>query len=852
MSKVFDNGSSLNKKILDGVTKLANNVKTTMGPRGKNVILHAKGKNPIITKDGVTVAEAIELSDPFENVGAQIIKQVARQSAASAGDGPQPLWSKILTPSGFVEMGNIRAGMKICGTNGTIQEVVAVYEKGEKEIYEVSLTEGRTVECCSEHLWAVTTNYGSEKTLTTKELMQDYKSIQQDGSSKYKYYTPKTEIEYGNNIDLPLDPYLVGVLLGDGSLGDSGTIELSLGLTKEHLLSKLNLPAGISAKTAFISEKNYFRVKLLGKTNDGLTIREFIEKIGLKNSNSETKFIPEAYLLSTKNNRLALLQGLIDTDGYVNERGYFEFSTVSAALAKDFAFLARSLGISLHIRKHERKENDGSYSDKSIFRITELKGDRFGNKILDIKPTGRFTQMKCIKVSNPDNLYITDNFIVTHNTTTATVLAHSILVQAQPFLAAGISPIDLKRGIDKAVEFFVGELPRWSRPVSDEQDLERVATISANGDKSIGKLIAKAVDLVGKDGSILIQEAKSMQTSLDIVEGFRFDSGFASSQFVTNERKGIMSYNEPYFLITDERIEAVEQLLPVLEVVARESKPLIIIAEEIEGQALAALIMNTLRGTMAVAAIKAPRYGEERRNILGDLAVSLGATFFTRLNGGDIRSAKLKDLGKAKSIECSKVQTIIMGGKGDSNKIQERIAALKEEVASSADLDSCKSTMERITRLASGIAVINVGAATEVEMIEKKHRIEDALEAVKSALDEGIVPGSGITLAKLAKQNRLHVKVDFEAEKYGVDIVVKACQQPLKTIVENAGGKPDVVLAQALDIDEDVCYDVVNERFIDAYEAGIIDPVKVTRCALQNAASAAGTLITTDHAVVDL
>jgi chaperonin GroEL len=524
MSKVFDNGSSLNKKILDGVTKLANNVKTTMGPRGKNVILHQKGRNPIITKDGVTVSEFIEFDDPFENVGAQIIKQVARQSAASAGDG----------------------------------------------------------------------------------------------------------------------------------------------------------------------------------------------------------------------------------------------------------------------------------------------------------------------------------------TTTATVLAHSILVQAQPFLAAGISPIDLKRGIDKAVEFIVNELPRWSKPVSDEQDLERIATISANGDKSVGKLIAKAVDLVGKDGSILIQEAKSMQTSLDIVEGFRFDSGFASSQFITNERKGIMSYNDPYFLITDERIEAVEQLLPVLEVVARESKPLVIIAEEIEGQALAALIMNTLRGTMSVSAIKAPRYGEERRNILGDLAVSLGATFFTRLNGGDIRNAKLKDLGKAKSIECSKVQTIIMGGKGDPNKIQERIESLKEEVAQSSDLDSCKSTMERITRLASGIAVINVGAATEIEMIEKKHRIEDALEAVKSALDEGIIPGSGITLAKVATQNRLHIKVDFDAEKYGVDIVVKACQQPLKTIVENGGGKPDVVLSQALDFDEDVCYDAVNERFINAYEAGIIDPVKVTRCALQNAASAAGTLITTDHAVVEL
>lgn len=524
MSKVFDDGASLNKKILDGVTKLANNVKTTMGPRGKNVIIHQKGKSPFITKDGVTVSEAIELADPFENVGAQIIKQVARQSANLAGDG----------------------------------------------------------------------------------------------------------------------------------------------------------------------------------------------------------------------------------------------------------------------------------------------------------------------------------------TTTSTVLAHSIIVQAQPFLAAGVSPIDLKRGIDKAVHIIVEQLKANARPVTDEQDLERIATISANGDVAIGKLITKAVDLVGKDGSILIQEAKSMQTSLDLVEGFRFDSGFVSSQFVTNERKGIMSYNDPYFLVTDERIDSVEQLLPVLEVVARENKSLIVIAEEIEGQALAALIVNSLRGTMAVAAIKAPRYGEERRNILSDLAISLGATYFSRLNGHDIRTAKLKDLGKAKSIESTKTQTIIMGGKGDASKVQERIASIKEEITSSDDVESCKPLMERITRLSSGIAVINVGAATEVEMIEKKHRIEDALEAVKSALDEGIIPGSGITLAKVASNCLNSIEIEQQSEKYGIEIVVKACTQPLKTIVENAGGKPDVVLSRALDSDTNLCYDAVSEKFVDAYERGIIDPVKVTRCALQNAASAAGTLITTDHAIIEI
>lgn len=444
------------------------------------------------------------------------------------------------------------------------------------------------------------------------------------------------------------------------------------------------------------------------------------------------------------------------------------------------------------------------------------------------------------------------NALAGDGTTTATVLSYSIVKNAQRYLAAGVSPVDLKRGIDLAVDHVVEELKKLARPVESEEEVKMVATISANGDDSIGKLISRAVDAVGKDGSVIVQEAKAMKTTLDLIEGFRFDSGYISPQFITNERKGTMEYNEPYFLVTDQRIDNVEMLMPALELVARESKPLIVVAEEVEGQALAALIANTLRGSLAVAAVKAPRYGDERRNILSDLAVSVGAKFFTRLAAEDIRTVKLVDFGKAKSIECTKTHTVIMGGKGSQEKINERTEALKVELSQTEDIRDCEKIQERISRLSSGIAVINIGAATEVEMIEKKHRVEDALEAVKSALDEGIVPGGGQALFFASNYAEEFLEEQKEIYKYGYRLLLEACSEPLRTIVSNAGGKPDVVAEMVIDSSKEQCYDAVQEKMVNAFEAGIIDPVKVTRTALQNAASAAGTLITTDHAVVEV
>jgi len=435
-------------------------------------------------------------------------------------------------------------------------------------------------------------------------------------------------------------------------------------------------------------------------------------------------------------------------------------------------------------------------------------------------------------------------------TTTSTVLAKAILEKAQKFLIAGAPPIELKRGIDKAVAGIVENLKEISKPISSEEDIAHIATISANGDKTIGKLIATAVDLAGKDGAITIEEARSIETSLDIVEGFRFDSGYLASAFITDEKRGVVKYEDPLILVTDEKIDTVDEMMPVLELISREVRPCILVADNIEGQALAALIMNTVRGTLRVAAVKAPRYGEERRNILKDLALSVGATFITRSDDLRLKDTKLTDFGTAKTFECSKNFTTIAGGRGKLEDIEKRIDALKAELEQTENMYECEKIQERITRLVSGVAIIRVGAATEVEMIEKKHRIEDALAAVSAAQLEGIVPGGGIALIRASKN--LNIKVENEDQQLGIKIVLEAIKEPLKQMAINAGDSPDLVFSTVKNQKDPFGIDFVSGNEINMLEEGIVDPTKVTRCALQNAASVASTLITTNHAVIEV
>tara|TARA_R110000851_G_scaffold58340_8_gene135422 strand:+ start:1119 stop:2681 length:1563 start_codon:yes stop_codon:yes gene_type:complete len=439
------------------------------------------------------------------------------------------------------------------------------------------------------------------------------------------------------------------------------------------------------------------------------------------------------------------------------------------------------------------------------------------------------------------------NSVAGDGTTTSTVLARDIIKNSQKYLIAGASPIELKRGMDLALVQIVDKIKDISRPVESVEDVESIATISANNDEKIGKLIASAVDKVGQEGSILIEEAKSMETSLDLVEGFRFNSGYFAQAFVTNERKNSIEYDDALIFVTDHKIDAVKKILPVLELAARESRPLIIVAELVEGQALAALIMNTVRGTMKVAAVKAPEYGNERINAMKDLCTATGAVFFNRASGKSIEEVRLSDFGTCTKIEVLKSYTTIMGGACDHEEVEKRIEALKSEIKQTEGMEECRVLQKRITRLASGVAVIKVGAPTEVEMIEKKHRIEDALEAVRSAQQEGIVPGGGTTLLKCMDFN---AECKNEDQQIGAEILRKSLLAPIRQMALNSGDSPDLIVDKIKN-SEGKGWDFKTARLVDMLEKGIIDPAKVTRTAVQNSVSAASTLITSANAIVE-
>ena len=432
--------------------------------------------------------------------------------------------------------------------------------------------------------------------------------------------------------------------------------------------------------------------------------------------------------------------------------------------------------------------------------------------------------------------------------TLALILARAIINKAQAYIAAGVSPVELKRGMDKATTLITQRLSEMAIPIRSVEDIKHVATISANNDPVIGDLVSRAVDLAGKDGSVIIEEGRSNQTSLDVIEGFRIDSGYAAGAFVTDDRRAICYYENPLILVTDEKLDAVEKMIPVLEQVARDGRPLVIVADDIVDQALAALIMNAVRGTMKIVAVKAPKYGEERKSILKDLAISVGATYISRETGVEFSKVTLEDLGSAKSVEISRNDSCFVGGKGDYEEIDKKIEALKVEIKDTDSLQECERIQERITRLASGVAVIRVGAATEVEMIEKKHRIDDALEAVRSAQEEGIVAGGGIAL--LRTSTGIDVTTDNEEQAIGAKIILDAVEEPLRQMAINAGKSPDLIVDRVRRLTGNNGFNFMTDNVGDMLEQGIIDPAKVTRCALQNAVSVASTLITTSHAIV--
>jgi len=436
-------------------------------------------------------------------------------------------------------------------------------------------------------------------------------------------------------------------------------------------------------------------------------------------------------------------------------------------------------------------------------------------------------------------------------TTTATVLAYSIYKEGMKHVVAGANPMELKRGIDKAVETVVEELKKISKPVQDKKEIAQVGAISANNDPEIGNLIADAMDKVGKDGVITVEEAKGLATTLDVVEGMQFDRGYISPYFITDPERMECVYEDVFILIHEKKISSMKDLIPLLENIAKMGRPLLIIAEDVEGEALATLVVNKLRGTLQVCAVKAPGFGERRKAMLEDIAILTGGTAITEDLGIKLENIKLSDLGRAKKIVVDKENTTIVEGAGDPQKIQGRIKQIKTQIEETTSDYDREKLQERLAKLAGGVAVIRVGAATETEMKEKKARVEDALHATRAAVEEGIVPGGGVALLRCIPALE---KIKLEGDRQiGVDIVKKALEEPIKNIVQNAGLEGAVVVEKVkASKDTNFGFDAQKEEYTDMMKAGIIDPTKVTRLALVNAASVAGLMLTTEVMITEI
>ncbi len=444
------------------------------------------------------------------------------------------------------------------------------------------------------------------------------------------------------------------------------------------------------------------------------------------------------------------------------------------------------------------------------------------------------------------------NDLAGDGTTTATILAQSIVNEGLKNVTAGANPMDLKRGVDKAVGTIVDELNKSAKTVGNSSEkIQQIASISANNDSAIGDLITQAFEKVGKEGVITVEEAKGTDTYVDVVEGMQFDRGYLSPYFVTNSEKMEADLESPYILLYDKKISAMKDLLPILEPVAQSGKPLLVIAEDVDGEALATLVVNKLRGALKIAAVKAPGFGDRRKAMLEDIAILTGGTVISEERGFNIENTTIDMLGSAERVTIDKDNTTIVNGSGEKKEIEGRVGQIKSQIETTTSDYDKEKLQERLAKLAGGVAVLYVGAASEVEMKEKKDRVDDALHATRAAVEEGIVAGGGVALIRARKQLD-KIKAINDDEFTGIQIISRALEAPLRTIVENAGGEGSVVVAKILDGKDGFGYDAKSDKYVDLFQSGIIDPKKVTRVALENAASVAGMILTTECALVDI
>lgn len=659
-------GAESREKIKDGVNELAGAVACTLGAKGRNVLIEqGNGYSPHITKDGVTVARSIIFEDVVKDMGASLIKEAANNTANDAGDGPQPLSSLILTPTGWVKMGDVKIGMDICGTNGTTQKVLGVFYKGVKEVIEVEIANKGIAECCEDHLWNVVTLDNKQITITTKKIMY--------ASNYEEIFTPQVVVEHKN--------------------------------------------------------------KLIKLTSENIT---------------------------------------------------------------------------------------------------------------RIERTGRFEEMQCIKVSNDDNLYITNNFIVTHNTSTSVILTQQIFNRGIDAISRGVNIIEMKKGMDKAVSHTIERLKELSKAIESTEQLKNIAYISANNDEYLGNIISEVVGSVGKDGSITVEKSKDTNTTFEIVNGFKIDSGYKNAlEFVNNPKRMRVEFDNPLIVMYDRTITDTKPNMDILKLLIDKKQPIVFICEDCDGEFASFLRHNSYKNKMPVCYMQAPNYGQLRHQIMQDVATFTGGKYITLDKGLDLNKCTIEDIGTCQKIIIEKGNTIFIGGAGEQEDINSHINILNEQIEITDDKQAKLDLKDRVAKLKSESAILKVGAVSETELKEKLDRVDDAICACKASMDEGYIAGGGTTFLIISDELN-HLKTNSLDEKIGIEIIQKSLEAPFRQILLNAGLEPADFISKIRKMKYGNGYNVKSDKIENLFSTGVIDPTKVARVALDNANSIASTLITTE------
>lgn len=846
-SSYFDKEAQ--EALVKGLNLVGNAVRTTLGAGGTTVVIQREDKSPLITKDGVSVAKEINPKDEKVKLGADLAIAVAQKQLNSTGDGPQPLYEKVLTPDGWKLHKELKVGDIINGTNGSLQKVVGIFPKGKKEVFQVTMRDGTYVECCEDHLWSVLETSKNGK--ITKNKVLSLKEMLQNGikyGNRYLYSLPTTKVDFPKK-DVLLHPYLVGVMLGDGCIREDA--EIGIGYKKEKIIDKLKkiLPPGIELSISDVIERNYKKLRFKG-TYNGKKLGELFDEINLLNIQSINKFIPDDYIYNTEEVRRDILQGLLDTDGTITSRGTFQYSSISLKLIENIRDLCKGLNIPVSITTY--KNRNKSFGNNIIYRITQLQHTNNDNKIISVKKLNKKEEMQCIKVSNDDHLYITSGYNLTHNTTTATVLAQSIVntgISQIEYQEHNVNRTSVRRGIEKARDYVVNKLDSIAKTIETDEDLVNIATVSANGDEKLGKIVAEAYQKVGKAGVVLVEESSDRDIKLEFKEGMTFNKGWTSQFFITNHETQTVEFDKPKVLLTNGKISNFQSLAQLIEPTLRSGQPLVIIAESFDASVTQGLAMNIIRsgGQLKVAAIEAPGYGDRRLDILRDMAIYLNADVGDDPMGISFDAMTEASFGTCDKIIIKKDETIISGGHGDKNAINERIKAIEGLISALKENDQWEKEQlgKRLASLTTGVAVIKVGGASEEEIKELRDRLEDSQFAVKAALEEGYIAGAGNSLLLFSEDVIKEVKSDNSDEELGINIFAKSLKAPFKTILENAGVTYDEVMKEILaKHDFDIGYNARTFKVVNLVEDGIIDPVKVVKNAVLAASSIASVVLT--------